>query len=181
MAGRGCLLHDARGSRIFVSRALDEGDTTGMDSEAFRGLVRNVFLQRHARYYLLTANLWVDGRLLFNGRDCCLLEYVVCASEEDKKAGHPVSQGRTTTDWGFSSLGTTTNPPLQDYTVRHVFRQVPRVDVRADHPYSFRVPVLTRPGDQDHPPDVARTQLPPAPRRSRHHAAQVAGHEPGVL
>ena len=90
----------ARGSRIFVSCAFDEGDTTGMDSQAFRGLVRNGVLQRHARYYMRAANVWVAG-LLFNGRDCCLLEYVVCASEEDKEAGHPVSHGRATTHWGF--------------------------------------------------------------------------------
>ena len=77
----------ARDTPIFISRAQDDGNTSGLDSDVFRGLVRNVFLQKHARY-LLTANLWVDGRL-FNGRDC-LLEYVVYASEEDKEAGHPV-------------------------------------------------------------------------------------------
>jgi len=79
---------EERGTPIHVSRALDEGDTVGLTADVFRGLRRNVFLQKHARY-LLTANLWVDARL-FNGRDC-LLEYVVYASVEDQTAGHPVS------------------------------------------------------------------------------------------
>ena len=76
----------ARATRIFVSRALDEGDTTGLDSDVFRGLV----LQRHARYLL--TNLWVVGRL-FNGRDC-LLEYVVYASEGGGK-----TRRRGTGEW----------------------------------------------------------------------------------
>lgn len=122
---------EARGTPIVVARAVDEGGSAaGLGADDFRGLSRVIMLQEGARY-LLTANLWLAGKL-YNGTLCDLHSVVYPSVEE---------QARGIIAYAVMSSAEYTGP---------VFN--------AAIPGSFRVPTLTRPSGTR--PGVTRTQLP---------------------